>query len=289
MGIWAALQRFDIKAAFITPWSGSGERGSDGMNHIDAWAASGGIGYRFERLHWKPRTFWQYDYASGDRNPSDGEHGTFDTMYPTAHDRLGIADVFGWQNIISNRVGITVEPRHRWTLTGQYLDFWLASATDAAYNTSGVIIIRDPSGRSGTHLGKEYDAYTWYELNRHLNLGIGVGHFQGGHFIDSVAKGTNYNYPYFAINFKRQPAREIKNFLYCSGNLFERTLSKWTQNRILRRPRKTMACATVLHNSANTPQATKNDGLRHRRSYSRSFAIATTDSTKRSKSFLLLR
>ena len=193
------LRSLDYSAEWI------GERGSDGTNAIDAWAASGGVGYRFERVRWKPRAFSQFDYASGDKNPKDGEHGTFDTIYPTAHDRLGIADLFGWQNIISGRVGITVEPRHRWTVTGQYLDFWLASATDAAYNTSGGVILRDPSGRSGTHLGKEYDAYTWYELNRHLNLGVGVGHFQGGHFIDSVAKGTNYNYPYFAINFKDNP------------------------------------------------------------------------------------
>jgi hypothetical protein len=193
------LKHLDYSAQWI------GERGNDGPNDIRAWATTGGLGYRIDRLRWKPRVFWQYDYASGDRNPKDGEHGTFDTMYPTAHDRFGVADLFGWQNIVAGRVGITIEPRHRWTLTGQYLHFWLASATDALYNTSGVAIIRDPSGKSGTHIGQEYDAYTWYELNRHLNLGVGVGHFQGGQFLQSTARGTNYNYPYFAINFKDNP------------------------------------------------------------------------------------
>jgi Alginate export len=179
-----------------------GERGNDGPNGINAWGLTLGAGYRVDRIWWKPRVFWQYDYASGDKNPADGTHGTFDTMYPTAHDRFGIADEFGWQNIISQRAGLTIEPRHRWTVTGQYLDFWLASATDALYNSSGGAIVRDATGKSGTHIGTEADIYTWYELNRHVNVGVGLGHIFGGQFLEKTTKGPNYNYPYFAINFK---------------------------------------------------------------------------------------
>lgn len=179
-----------------------GERGSDGPNGIDAWGTSLGAGYRIEPMRWKPRVFWQYDYASGDKNPNDGKHGTFDTMYPTAHDRFGITDQFGWQNIAAQRVGLTIEPRHRWTITGQYLDFWLASATDALYNTSGGAIVRDTTGKSGTHIGREADIYTWYELNRHVNVGVGIGHLMGGEFLRKTTPGPNYTYPYFAVNFK---------------------------------------------------------------------------------------
>jgi hypothetical protein len=123
-------------------------------------------------------------------------------MFPTAHDRFGITDQFGWQNIIAERVGLTIEPRHRWSITGQYLDFWLASATDALYNTSGGVIVRDTKGNSGTHIGTEADVYTWYELNRHVNVGVGLGHIFGGEFLEKTTKGPNYNYPYFALNFK---------------------------------------------------------------------------------------
>jgi hypothetical protein len=178
------------------------ERGSNGPNPIRAWAQTFGAGYRFDSFYFKPRIFAQYDYASGDRNPTDGIHGTFDTMYPTAHDRFGITDQFGWQNIVAARGGFTLEPHRRWTLTAQYLDFWLASATDSLYNTSGGVIVRDPTGKSGTHIGEEFDAYTWFELNRHLNLGFGVGHLMGGPFLARTTTGPNYTYPYFAINFK---------------------------------------------------------------------------------------
>ncbi|HEX4138509.1 MAG TPA: alginate export family protein [Bryobacteraceae bacterium] len=191
-----AVKNLDYSAEWVA------ERGSDGSNRINAWGVTFGAGYRFDPLWGKPRIFWQADYATGDKNPVDGMHGTFDTMYPTAHDRFGITDQFGWQNIIAERAGLTIEPHRRWSITGQYLDFWLASATDALYNTSGGVIVRDTTGNSGTHIGQEVDAYTWYELNRHVNVGVGVGHLMGGEFLEKTTKAPSYNYPYFAINFK---------------------------------------------------------------------------------------
>jgi hypothetical protein len=195
-----AVKNLDYSAEYIV------EDGNDGNNVIHASAATLGTSYRIGSLWWKPRAFWQYDYASGDKNPKDGTHGTFDTMYPTAHDRFGIADLFGWQNIVSQRAGVTLEPRHRWTVTGQYLDLWLDQAKDSLYNSSGGSIVRDVTGKWGTHIGKEYDAYTWYELNAHVNVGAGVGHLQGAEYLQHNSKGPNYNYPYFAINFKDNPS-----------------------------------------------------------------------------------
>lgn len=178
------------------------ERGSDGPNAIRAWGQTAGLGYRFNGLATHPRLFTQYDFASGDRNANDGWHGTFDTMYPTAHDRFGISDQIGWQNIRAGRVGATFEPRRRWTVTVQSLDFWLASRTDALYNTSGGSIFRDSTGRSGAHVGEEFDAYSWFELNRHVNIGGGVARLLPGNFLANVAKSPTFLYPYFAINFK---------------------------------------------------------------------------------------
>jgi hypothetical protein len=183
-------------------WETVFERGTDGPNGIRAWAVTGGAGYRFEGVAGHPRLFGQYDFASGDRSPSDGRHGTFDTMYPTAHDHFGILDLVGWQNLKAWRGGATVEPRHRWTLTAQYLDFSLANAKDALYNSSGGVIVRDASGKWGTHVGEEVDFYTWYELNRHVNIGAGVGHLMPGGFLAANTKGPAYTSPYFAINFK---------------------------------------------------------------------------------------
>jgi hypothetical protein len=177
--------------------------GKDGTEGIRAWALTGGAAYEFRSVSADPRIFAQYDYASGNHIPVDGVHRTFDTMYPTAHDRFGIVDLFGWQNIRAVRGGGTIMPRHRWSVTGQYLDFWVASTADAVYNTSGGSIVHGtvPAG-IGSHLGQEFDAYSWYELNGHLNIGVGYGRFAAGAFLSHLTTGHVYSYPYFAINFK---------------------------------------------------------------------------------------
>jgi hypothetical protein len=178
------------------------EGGHDGTNSIAAWGTTDGIAYRFVPVAWKPRVFTQYDYASGEKGLHDQVHSTFDTMYPTAHDRFGISDQFGWQNIKAIRAGVTVEPHNRWTVTAQWLDFWLASAADSLYNTSGGSIVRNTAGTAGNHIGQEVDAYTWYELNRHVNVGVGFGHILPGQYLDMMVKGPTFTYPYFALNFK---------------------------------------------------------------------------------------
>ena len=189
------ISNFDYRAEAI------GETGSAGTNPINAWATTDGVGYKIAAAPWKPRLFAGFDYASGDKNPTDRTHNTFDTMYPTAHDRFGISDQFGWQNIVAGRGGVTIEPHKRWTITGQYLDLWLASATDAVYNTSGSAIVRDATGKSGKHIGEEFDAYAWYEVNREVHIGAGIGHLMPGEFLAKTTKGGSYTYPYFTVEF----------------------------------------------------------------------------------------
>ncbi len=178
------------------------EGGGVGTQSIDAWAAEGGAAYQFLDVAAKPRIFSQYDYASGNSNPAkNGSHSTFDTIYPTAHDRFGISDIFGWQNIEAVRVGATVEPHRRLTFTAQGLNFWTASALDSIYNTSGSSIVTNKTDH-GRHLGAEIDGYTWYELNKHFNLGGGVGYFGSGQFLTNVATSHSYTTYYIALNFK---------------------------------------------------------------------------------------
>ena len=178
------------------------EGGTVGTQSIGAWAAEGGAAYQFLNVVAKPRVFTQYDYASGNSDPAtNGKHSTFDTIYPSAHDRFGMTDLFSWQNIEAVRVGTTVEPHRRLTLTAQGLDFWAASALDSIYNTSGGSIVYNKTDH-GRHLGAEIDGYSWYELNKHFNLGGGVGYFGGGQFLANVTTSHSYTYYYFALNFK---------------------------------------------------------------------------------------
>jgi hypothetical protein len=178
------------------------EGGKVGPQSIDAYAGQAGAAYQFLNTVAKPRVFAQYDYASGNGNPKlNATHSTFDTIYPTAHDRLGIVDLFGAQNIEDVRAGATVEPHRRLTFTVQGLDFWAPSALDSIYNTSGSAIVTNKTAH-GNHVGAEVDGYSWYELNRHFNVGGGVGYFGGGQFLSNVTNSHSYTYYYAALNFK---------------------------------------------------------------------------------------
>jgi len=178
------------------------ETGKVGPQSIGAWATQEGVAYQFLNVAAKPRIFTQYDYASGNGNPAqNATHSTFDTIYPTTHDRFGITDLFGWQNIEAVRAGVTVEPHRRLTFTAQGLDFWAASPLDSIYNISGGAIVSNKTNH-GRHVGAEIDGYSWYELNRHFNLGGGIGYLGGGQFLTNVTTSHSYTTYFIALNFK---------------------------------------------------------------------------------------
>lgn len=58
--------------------------GDSGTLDVDAEMLTGIIGYTFKH-DWKPRVAFEFDYASGDSNPSDGKRETFDNLYPSNH------------------------------------------------------------------------------------------------------------------------------------------------------------------------------------------------------------
>ena len=200
---WAYGARLKGRAGSRLDYSGElvGENGRVGTDPIRAWAASEGASYGFTGSRWRPRIFVQHDIASGNSNPSNGQHRTFDTLYPTAHDRFGIVDQFGWQNIDAVRAGGTFEPHRRLSVSAQGLDFWAVSALDSVYNTSGSAIVTNKVNY-GRHIGAEADVYTWYELNRNFNIGGGYGFFGGGDFLSHITTAHNYSYSYIALNFK---------------------------------------------------------------------------------------
>ena len=95
------------------------QRGSLGPDSVRAWAG-----------HWQlreslatagaPHLTAEYNFASGDADPADGVRGTFDQLYPTAHDKYGLADQVGWRNIHDVRVGFDVTPFKATPITFNY-------------------------------------------------------------------------------------------------------------------------------------------------------------------------
>ncbi len=172
-----------------------------GTDDIQAWAGHWLVGYTATQVKKKPRFFAEYNYASGDANPTDKQRGTFDQLYPTGHDKWGLADQVGWRNIHDARVGGEVKPNAKLTFTSSYHNWWLASATDALYNAAGAAVVRVTSGVDGTHVGQELDAQGAYAFNKQVQFGMGFGHIFPGEFLKKATPGKSYNFPYFMAGY----------------------------------------------------------------------------------------
>lgn len=176
------------------------QRGSVGLDDVKAWAGHALVG-RTVAAAMKPRVFGEFNYASGDRNPAGGPRGTFDQLYPTGHDKYGLADQIGWRNIKHLRAGLEVTPAAKWQLSGSVHDYWLASATDGLYNASGARVARSITGTAGTHVGRELDLQTTFTYSAQLQLAGGYAYLAPGEFLKNVTAGRAYSYPFVMATY----------------------------------------------------------------------------------------
>lgn len=176
------------------------QRGSLGPDSVRAWAG-----------HWQmretltgsltPHLTGEYNYASGDADPADGIRGTFDQLYPTAHDKYGLADQVGWRNIHHVRVGVDVTPLKATPITVNYHSYWLAERRDALYAASGAPLARVAAGAASTRVGQEIDVQIARPLTAQLALTAGYSHFLTGPFLKQATPGASYSGPFAMLTY----------------------------------------------------------------------------------------
>ena len=137
-------------------------------------------------------------YASGTNRPD--RSGTFDQIYPAAHDKLGHIDVLGWRNNRNVKLVATYSLTKWLTLTAMYDDTWLAVETDAAYNSGGRAFARSADGSAGTHLGREADIYLQGKRGR-VAFGAGYGRFFTGEFLRKTTPGIHQHLGYLFYTY----------------------------------------------------------------------------------------
>ncbi len=177
------------------------QTGSLGADRIRAWAGHWQLGYTLAGAQWKPRLIAEYNFATGDRNPRDGTRGSFDVMYPTGHDKTGLADQVGWKNIHDVRGGVQFRRGTKWLIAPIYHSYWLASATDALYAANGLAIVQRADGTAGTRVGQEADISMLYTFNSRAYIGAGFGHLFPGEFLQRVTPGHGYSFPYVMLGY----------------------------------------------------------------------------------------
>ena len=177
------------------------QTGSVGPDAVRAWASHWLVGKTLTGVAAQPRFFGEYNYASGDGNRTDGTRGTFDQLYPTGHDKYGLADQVGWRNIHHARAGVEFKPSAKWGVNGGYHSWWLASVTDALYGAGGAAIARSAAGTAGRHVGQEVDMQAAYNYSPQLQIGAGYAHLMPGEFLTNTTPGHSYSYPYLMVTY----------------------------------------------------------------------------------------
>ena len=175
-----------------------------GLSHR-AFAGHWALGYNFKDT-WKPRLGVQYNYASGDRNPTDGRSTTFQNFFPGNHALFGFMDTTAWMNMHNAQVNFSIQPTEKLKLTFDAMAFWNATNNDAWYgaNTSTAVRPVNAAARSaGGYRGVEFDVNAWYKINAHVSFQTGYAIFLPGSYLAQTGASdtAHFGYAQLQLNF----------------------------------------------------------------------------------------
>src|SRR5690606_38157077 len=133
----------------------------------------------------------EWDYASGDSDPTDNDFQTFRSPFPFGHKYNGFADQIGWRNLHDFALLAT------WTvknigfvenLSGhlQAHNLQRENDDDAWYNPAGGAI-RTGTPNESDLLGNEIDLVISMKVNRWVAFEAGWAHFFAGRFVKQTA------------------------------------------------------------------------------------------------------
>lgn len=170
----------DYSASFI------GQMGRYGNDRIRAFGSNSAVGVTLP-WKWSPRLAGQFTWGSGDQNPSDGIHGTFDGVFGGADINFyGDLNLFFWANLRDYEWDFHLQPSQSTKLFFEHHYFTLDQDRDAWYTTGLAPLRRDMNGLSGKSLGHEIDLrFSWRPV-KELELLIGLGRY----FPAGFAKAT---------------------------------------------------------------------------------------------------
>ena len=176
------------------PWAFDGEAAAQSGSH-------GGLDHRASLVHaggsyatalpGNLKLGAALNLGSGDDDPADRVHGTFDQLYPLGHAYYGYMDFFALQNLRNAEVSVEAALPRRATLRVALHDFALAApGTDAWYNVGGAVVHRADGTAAPSHVGNEVDVTLRLPAGP-LGLEIGYGRFFGGAYLRAAGFSEN--------------------------------------------------------------------------------------------------
>lgn len=166
------------------------QQGEVNGDDLSAYTYCVRLGYTAKGVAWKPRVGVEWNTASGDDNPADGDAGTFDNLYPTNHQFYGYADLVGLQNVQDIALAVSAHPAKRCRVGLAYHVFSLAEEKGAWYRSNGTALLQDATGISGDEIGNEIDLTFGHKVSGNVDVEAGYSLFLPGDFVKK-ANGTD--------------------------------------------------------------------------------------------------
>ena len=169
---------------------------------LTAFAAHVGGGYNLN-CPWSPRLFAEYNFASGDHNPTDGNIETFQNLFPSNHAYYGYMDLFSWQNMHNPELSLKVKPCKQVGLETDLHWFWLADTNDAWYRANGTTRVRPITPGAPNYVGAELDVLMTFQPVKPLVIWVGYSHFFAGSYVcaTGACDDADFGYAQVTINF----------------------------------------------------------------------------------------
>lgn len=172
--------------------------------HVDheAFAVHVGGGYTFKDVAWTPRVGSQYNFATGDEDPTDSDNETFDNLFPTNHLHYGYMDLFGWRNIHDLSLEVSATPCDPVLVKVHYHAFWLDEPGSAPWQNAGGGTVRAAMPGASDFVGHELDLIGRWTFHKHVAIEGGWGHFFAGDFVDDTGPADDADWLYFQTTLK---------------------------------------------------------------------------------------
>jgi hypothetical protein len=140
-----------------------------------------------------------YDYASGDRDPTDGEVTTFNHLFPLGHAWFGYLDKVGRSNIHAFKVQLKAKPTDKLVTWVDFHTFFADQDRDSLYSAGGA----GSRGGNGSHfIGHELDLTAKYLINKQTTALLGWAHMWAGGFIERSGAHESPDLLYAQVEYK---------------------------------------------------------------------------------------
>ncbi len=174
--------------------------GHEADESIWAWAGHWELGVRPLGAESGPRFGAEYNFASGDDNPGDGRHATFDDLYPAGYNKFGMADPFGWRNLRNISGAVDWSLNTNWKVGIGYRALWVASIRDGLYTKGDSCLTRNPDA-SSDHVGNQASLYASWAFSKSWQLHAGYARFFPGSYLSDSSYRGRFSTPYVMVSY----------------------------------------------------------------------------------------